>query len=286
MSIALDAGELPRRIGVSGWSHAGKMLDSLRRLGHSFCATERSGAGLPRCASACYSRPCACACSTSTASTTAHSPACSGWHPLMGCRACSRLRMRRAQLQTCSACSSPRGSAADSFKTWTSSSRRATAVSWAPTTCGAWRCSSAHSSRRSWSRQCAPSISSSPCARSHAASSLAACRARGIVPGHIASVAGRARAPSSVRACRRGTPNLRRQPHLPLYLVPLPSLPTPRAQARRRRVQLAAHATGPRGRLGGQLWLPPHRRQLARAVLEPRGLGAAPFPAHREAAAR
>lgn len=63
MPLALERmrGGIPARIGFSGWKHARQALDALRRLNHSFCATERSGAGLPRCKSACYKRVQVCA---------------------------------------------------------------------------------------------------------------------------------------------------------------------------------------------------------------------------------
>jgi hypothetical protein len=61
MAIALARGQLPYRFGVSDWTHAQSMLEPLRALGRSFCATERDGPGLPRYASSCYEQLQICA---------------------------------------------------------------------------------------------------------------------------------------------------------------------------------------------------------------------------------
>jgi hypothetical protein len=56
MSALAERGRLPRKLGLAGWSHAARMLESLRLLNYSLCATERASPGLQKCAPACYRR--------------------------------------------------------------------------------------------------------------------------------------------------------------------------------------------------------------------------------------
>lgn len=61
MALERARGGLPLRFGVSMWKYADRTLHALRRLNRTFCATERSGAGLARCRPACYDRLQICA---------------------------------------------------------------------------------------------------------------------------------------------------------------------------------------------------------------------------------